>query len=132
VTGYRCEQPVRLALDPVGEVKDIGTAVVAADTELDFPETARGEAAGVDRDRPVQLSLLGMKAFISLCLKLKFPTSTSLLNRRKPAGTMVIPQGAASPLPATSSLMKLLSSSKIATAPAPNGALISAGRPACA
>ena len=35
-------------------------------------------------------SAIGMKAFISLCLK--FPTSTSLLNRRKPGGTMVIPQ----------------------------------------
>jgi hypothetical protein len=80
---------VRLALNPVGEVKDIGTAVVAADTELDCPETARREAAGIV---PYNFPLLGMKAFISLCLKLKFPTSTSLLNRRKPGGTMVIPK----------------------------------------
>jgi hypothetical protein len=35
--GYGAEQPVRLAVDPVSEVEGIGTAVVAADPELDRP-----------------------------------------------------------------------------------------------
>jgi hypothetical protein len=42
VAGYGAEQPVRLAVDPVGEVEDIGTAVVAAHSELDRPQAARG------------------------------------------------------------------------------------------
>ena len=42
VAGYGAEQPVRLAVDPVGEVEDIGTAVVAAHPELDRPQAARG------------------------------------------------------------------------------------------
>jgi len=42
----------------------------------------------------------------------------------------VIPQGAARRLPALSCVTQLPSSSKIATTPAPNGAPISAGRPA--
>ena len=44
--GYRPEQPVHLAVDPVGGVEDIGAAVAAADPEPDRPEAARGEAAG--------------------------------------------------------------------------------------
>ena|SRR6516165_10302964 len=31
--GYRAEQPVHLAVDPVGEVEDIGAAVSAADPD---------------------------------------------------------------------------------------------------
>jgi hypothetical protein len=42
VAGYDAEQPVRLAVDPVGEVEDIRTAVVAAHPELDRPQAARG------------------------------------------------------------------------------------------
>src|SRR5215469_12190918 len=55
--GYSTEQPVFLAVDPVGEVQDIGAAVVAADSEGEGPEAARRLAAGVDRDRPMQLSI---------------------------------------------------------------------------
>src|SRR5262252_9388048 len=73
---------------------------------------------------PCNFPLLGIKALISLWRKLKLLTSTSLLNRRKPGGAMVIPQGAARRLPETSSRMKLPSSSKTATAPAPKGAAI--------
>src|SRR5215469_17282788 len=54
---YSTEQPVFLAVDPVGEVQDIGAAVVAADSEGEGPEAARRLAAGVDRDRPMQLSV---------------------------------------------------------------------------
>src|SRR5215469_3448920 len=57
VAGYGTEQPVRLAVDPVGEVEDMGTAVVAAHPELDRPQAARGLAAVVDRDGPVQFSV---------------------------------------------------------------------------
>src|SRR5712672_3616134 len=53
--GYGAEQPVRLAVDPVSEVEGIGTAVVAADPELDRPKAARAHAAGADRKRPVKL-----------------------------------------------------------------------------
>ena len=35
--GYGTEQPVCLAVDPVGEVQDIGAAVVAADPEGEGP-----------------------------------------------------------------------------------------------
>jgi hypothetical protein len=52
--GYGAEQPVRLAVDPVSEVEGIGTAVVAADPELDRPKAARVHAAGADRKRPVK------------------------------------------------------------------------------
>jgi hypothetical protein len=47
----------------------------------------------------------------------------------KLGGAKVIPQGAARRLPETNSLMKLPFSSKIATAPAPNGASIWLARP---
>jgi hypothetical protein len=49
------EQPVRLAVDPVGKVKDIGTAVLAADPEIESPKAAR-HAAIVDRDGALQRS----------------------------------------------------------------------------
>src|SRR6516164_8188813 len=55
--GYGAEQPVGLAVDPVGEVEDIGAAVAAADPELDRPEAARHVAARIDRDRSMQLSV---------------------------------------------------------------------------
>src|SRR5262249_38730447 len=57
MSGYGTEQPVCLAVDPVGEVQDIGAAVVALDPEGEGPEAASRVAAGVDRDRPLQLSL---------------------------------------------------------------------------
>jgi hypothetical protein len=49
--GYRAEQPVHLAVDPVGELEDIGAAVAAADPEFDRPQAARRVAARIDRDR---------------------------------------------------------------------------------
>src|SRR5215813_2996600 len=52
---YGTEQPVCLAVDPVGEVQDIGAAVVAAAPEGEGPEAARRLAARVDRDRAVKL-----------------------------------------------------------------------------
>src|SRR5262249_17008395 len=56
--GYGTEQPVLLAGDPVGEVEDIGAAIIAADPELDRPQTARlGGVARLDRDRSMQLSV---------------------------------------------------------------------------
>src|SRR5262249_38558136 len=57
MSGYGTEQPVCLAVDPVGEVQDIGAAVVALDPEGEGPEAASRVAAGVDRDRPMQLSV---------------------------------------------------------------------------
>src|SRR5216683_4845250 len=55
MAGYGAEQPVLFAVDPVGEVEGIGAAVAAADPELDRPKAARGVAARIDRERPVQL-----------------------------------------------------------------------------
>src|SRR5262249_46570726 len=56
---YGTEQPVCLAVDPVGEVQDMGAAVVASDPEVDRPEAAsragRRASARVDRDRAVKL-----------------------------------------------------------------------------
>ena len=43
--GYRAEQPVHLAVDPVGKVEDIGAAVVATDPELDRPKAANLRSA---------------------------------------------------------------------------------------
>ena len=57
MSGYGTEQPVCLAVDPVGEVQDIGAAVVASDPEEDRPEAASPLSARVDRDRPMQLSV---------------------------------------------------------------------------
>jgi hypothetical protein len=53
--GYGAEHPVCLAVDPVSEVEGIGTAIVAADPELDRPKAVRAHAAGADRKRPVKL-----------------------------------------------------------------------------
>src|SRR5262249_32194379 len=56
VSGYGTEQPVCLAVDPVGEVQDIGAAVVdPVDPEGEGPEAASRVAARVDRDRAVKL-----------------------------------------------------------------------------
>src|SRR5262249_53656278 len=52
---YGTEQPVCLAVDPVGEVQDIGAAVVAFDPEGEGPEAASPLSARVDRDRAVKL-----------------------------------------------------------------------------
>src|SRR5262245_5600161 len=52
---YGTEQPVVLAVDPVGEVQDIGAAVVASDPEEDRPEAARLLSARVNRDRAMKL-----------------------------------------------------------------------------
>src|SRR5438876_4652523 len=57
MSGYGTEQPVCLAVDPVGEVQDIGAAVVASDPEVDRPEATSLLSARVDRDRPMQLSV---------------------------------------------------------------------------
>src|SRR5262249_10497586 len=57
MSGYGTEEPVCLAVDPVGEVQDNGAAVVAADPEVDRPEAASRVSARVDRDRPMQLSV---------------------------------------------------------------------------
>src|SRR5262245_56800327 len=52
---YGTEQPVCLAVDPVGEVQDIGAAVVdAVDPEGEGPEAASPLSARVDRDRAVK------------------------------------------------------------------------------
>src|SRR5262249_45982030 len=67
MSGYGTEQPVCLAVDPVGEVQDIGAAVVAFDPEVDRPEAASLEpdlpifgirlslSARFDRDRAAKL-----------------------------------------------------------------------------
>src|SRR6516164_10279449 len=55
ISGYGTEQPVCLAVDPVGEVQDIGAAVVASDPEVDHPEAASLLIARVDRDRAAKL-----------------------------------------------------------------------------
>src|SRR5215831_5839874 len=54
-SGYGTEQPVCLAVDPVGEVQDIGAAVHASDPEVDRPEAASLLFARVDRDRAAKL-----------------------------------------------------------------------------
>ena len=65
--GYGAEQPVRLTVDPVSKVKNIGAAVVAADPELDRPKAAGGWPPVSIGIVPCNLPLLGMKALISLC-----------------------------------------------------------------
>src|SRR5215467_3384436 len=54
INGYGTEQPVCLAVDPVGEVQDIGAAG-GADPEVDHPEAASLLFARLDRDRAVKL-----------------------------------------------------------------------------
>ena len=76
VREYGAEQPVGLAVDPVGEIEGIGIAVTAADPEIEGPKPARRVAlADVDPDRPAVLSGRRSKALISLWRKLKLPTS---------------------------------------------------------
>jgi hypothetical protein len=65
MAGYGSEQPVRLAVDSVGEVERVRTAVIAADPKVDRPKSARAIDASVDRERPVKLSI-GLNALISL------------------------------------------------------------------
>src|SRR5262245_19235385 len=58
ISGYGTGQPVCLAVDPVGEVQDIGAAVVdAVGPEGEGPEAASLLSARFDRDRPMQLSV---------------------------------------------------------------------------
>src|SRR5262249_60848008 len=57
MSGYGTEQPICLAVDPVGEVQDIRAAVVASDPEVDRPEAASPLSTRVDWDRAVQLSV---------------------------------------------------------------------------
>jgi hypothetical protein len=55
--GYSAEQPVRFAIDPVSEVEGVGTAVVAADPEIDRPKAARRNAGDADRKAPVKFAV---------------------------------------------------------------------------
>src|SRR6266850_718076 len=51
----RPEQPVRLAVDAIGEIEGVGVTVHAADPELNRPKATRSiAAAGVDRDRALE------------------------------------------------------------------------------
>src|SRR5882672_1769513 len=51
------EQPVRLAVDAIGEIEGVGVAVHAADPEFERPKATRSiAAAGVDRDRTEERS----------------------------------------------------------------------------
>src|SRR5262249_48979753 len=53
---YGAEQSVPLAIYPVSEVKRVGIAIIAADSEIQGPQPAR--AAGCrDRDCPMELSI---------------------------------------------------------------------------
>src|SRR5262249_52532398 len=61
VRGYRAEQPVRLAVDPVREIEDIRTPVVAAYSECDCPKAARAVAACVDPEPPTMLPVDGVE-----------------------------------------------------------------------
>src|SRR5258705_8218249 len=56
--GRNCpEQPVRLPVDPVGEIEGVRVAVRAADPELKRPQATRSiAAAGVDRDCALERS----------------------------------------------------------------------------
>jgi hypothetical protein len=55
VREYGAEQPVVLAVDPVGEVEGVGIAVTAADPKPDKPKPAwRAALAESDRDRPTE------------------------------------------------------------------------------
>lgn len=44
------------AINPISEVEDIGTSVVAADSKIDCPQPTRGQAAGIDPNRATKLS----------------------------------------------------------------------------
>jgi hypothetical protein len=57
MAGYRAEQPVPLAVNSVGEVECVGTAIIAADPEINRPKAARATAAGVDWERSVELPI---------------------------------------------------------------------------
>src|SRR6266446_7289291 len=51
------EQPVRLAVDAIGEIEGVGVAVHAADPEFERPKATRSiAAAGVDWDRTEERS----------------------------------------------------------------------------
>src|SRR5205085_8695235 len=51
------EQPVRLAVDAIGEIEGVGVAVHAADPEFKRPQATRSiAAAGIDRDRALERS----------------------------------------------------------------------------
>ena len=130
VTGYGCEQPVRLAPDPVGEVKDIGTAVVAADTELDCPETARGEAAGVDRDRPVQLSVARDEGVYFAVLKAEVSDQHFIAESAEAGRYDGNPPRCREAAARDQFLDEVAVFIEDRHGPAPNGALISAGRSA--
>src|SRR5215470_7541490 len=53
---YGAEQSVRLAIYPVSEVKRVGIAIVAADSEIQGPQPAR-PARCHDRDCPMEVSV---------------------------------------------------------------------------
>ena len=53
---YGAEQSVPLAIYPVSEVKRVGIAIVAADSEIQGPEPARASGRR-DRDCPMELSI---------------------------------------------------------------------------
>ena len=57
MAGYGAEQPVPLAVNSVGEVECVGTAIIAADPEINRPKAARATAAGVDWERSVELPI---------------------------------------------------------------------------
>jgi hypothetical protein len=72
---YGPEQPVKLAGNSVREIKRVRISIVAADAELEAPQAARRDAAGVDRIVPWRFPLVGSKGLISLWPYLKLPTS---------------------------------------------------------
>src|SRR5262249_8521042 len=61
IRGYRAEEPVPLAVDPVRKIEDIRTPVVAAYSERDCPKAARSVAAGVDPDPSATLPSDGIE-----------------------------------------------------------------------
>src|SRR5262249_38876665 len=130
MSGYGTEQPVCLAVDPVGEVQDIGAAVVALDPEGEGPEAASRVAAGVDRDRPMQLSVARDKGIDLAMAEAEVADQHIIAEPAETGRCDGNPPGAARRLPETSSRMKLPSSSKIATTPCPKAACLMLSTPA--
>ncbi len=60
---YRGEQPVRLTVDPVGNIEGVGVTIQPTDPKVESPQTTRSvAAAGVDRDRTEQRSGRGVES----------------------------------------------------------------------
>src|SRR6516164_7637094 len=98
------------------------------DTELDCPETARGEAAGVDRDRPVQLSVARDEGFYFAVLKAEVSDQHFIAESAEAGRYDGNPPRCREAAARDQFLDEVAVFIEDRHGPAPNGALISAGR----